>query len=86
MIIKDIQNIKTNKTRTDGRYPRRIGSTVRFAFPPCISQCMFLEYQADKDGAPKDGYLRTSSVIDVEETETEFIVETLNSRYILGKD
>lgn len=86
MIIKDIQNIKTNKTRTDGRYPRRIGSTVRFAFPLCISQCMFLEYQADKNGAPKDGYLRTSSVIDVEETETEFIVETLNSRYILGKD
>jgi len=29
MIIKDIQHIKTGETRTDGRYPLRIGCTIR---------------------------------------------------------
>lgn len=82
MIIKDIQNIKTGETRTDGRYPRRIGSTVEFCEEPAVGWCMWLQYLKDAEGRPKDGCLRTSRVEKIFRDLDCLIVETLNSRYI----
>lgn len=86
MIIQSIQHITTGQERTDGRYPSRIGCTVELVNRPVVGQCMWLSYVKDAQGQLKDGYLRTSTVIDGEETDTHLIIETLNSRYILAKD
>ena len=85
MIIKDIQYSQNGQTRTDGRYPTRIGCQVNFAMPIEIGQCMWLGYEKDKNGEPKEGYLRTSAVTGTFDTETDIIVETLNSVYVLTK-
>ena len=86
MKIKDITYVKTNETRTDGRYPIRIGSEVNFAFyEPTIGDVMYLDYVKDNEGNPKEGLLRTSTVHDVTETETEIIVKTRNSIYYFEK-
>ena len=85
MKILDIKSIKTNETRADGRYPLRIGSTVDFYRTPIPGVPMLLSYISDNQGNPKQGILRTSNVIDVDETEYEVIVFTLNSIYHLEK-
>ena len=86
MKIKNITYVETNETRTDGRYPLRIGSEVEFfEWEPTVGNVMILHYLKDNQGNPKDGYLRTSTVYDVTETETEIIVETRNSIYYLEK-
>ena len=86
MKIKNITYVETNETRTDGRYPIRIGSEVNFAFyEPTIGNVMCLEYVKDNKGNPKEGLLRTSIVHDVIETETEIIVKTINSIYYFEK-
>lgn len=82
MIIKDIQHIKTGETRTDGRYPLRIGSTVSFCEEPTVGWCMWLQYHKDANGHPKEGYLRTSYIEKILRERNLIIVETLNSRYI----
>lgn len=82
MIIKDIQHIKNGETRTDGRYPLRIGCTVSFCEEPTIGWCMWLMYHNDRDGNLKDGYLRTSYVENIFRDQNDLIVETMNSRYI----
>lgn len=81
MKITDIVHTYTGKTRTDGRYPLRIGSTVEFYVPPKVGECMLLSYIADNQGNPKDGILRTSIVQNIIETETVIAVYTLNSVY-----
>ena len=44
MKIKNITYVETNETRTDGRYPIRIGSEVNFAFyEPTIGNVMYLD-------------------------------------------
>ena len=85
MIIKDIVYADTGKTRTDGKYPQRIGSTVEFYIPPTIGQCMYLSYVLDNQGNPKEGYLRTSIVNNIIETETVIAVYTRNSVYYFEK-
>lgn len=85
MKIKDIQFVGTNETRTDGRYPLRIGSTVEFYMIPVPGISMVLLYVSDNQGNPKEGYLRTSTVIDVDQTDTEIIVTTRNSIYVFEK-
>lgn len=85
MKIKDIKFVKTNETRTDGRYPLRIGSTVEFYMRPVPGTSMVLSYVSDNQGNPKQGCLRTSTVIDVDETDVEIIVTTRNSIYIFEK-
>ena len=86
MKIKDIRYTETNETRTDDRYPLRIGSTVEFMFEPAVDDVMFLEYVLDNQGNPKSGYLRTSRVEDIVETDTEIVITTRNSIYYLEKD
>ena len=85
MKILDIQSARTNETRTDGRYPLRIGSTVEFYTNPLPGCSMVLDYVSDNQGNPKSGLLRTSVVVDVEETKDEIVITTVNSIYHFEK-
>ena len=86
MKIKNITYAETNETRTDGRYPIRIGSEVNFAFyEPTVGNVMYLEYVKDNEGNPKEGVIRTSNIYNIEETDNEIIVETRNSIYYFEK-
>ena len=85
MKILDIQSVRTNETRTDGRYPLRIGSTVDFYMNPLPGCPMVLDYVSDNQGNPKSGCLRTSTVVDVEETKNEIVITTVNSIYHFEK-
>lgn len=86
MKIKDIRYTETNETRTDGKYPQRIGCTVEFMFEPAVDDVMFLEYVLDNQGNEKVGCIRTSRVEDIVETDTEIVVTTRNSVYYLEKE
>ena len=86
MKILDIKHAATGETRTDGRYPLRIGSTVKFYVSPIVNNCAFLEYIADNQGNPKKGFLRTSIIQSLEEKEDKIILTTMNSIYILSKE
>lgn len=86
MKIKNITYVETNETRTDGRYPIRIGSEVNFAFyEPTIGDVMYLEYIKDNEGNPKEGVLRTSMFYNINRTENEIVVKTKNSIYYFEK-
>jgi hypothetical protein len=77
---------KDDKTRTDGRYPLRIGSKVKFAYCLTKGACMLLDYIEDNQGNPKSGHLRTSIVESFKETENEIVVTTRNSIYYFKKE
>ena len=81
--IIDIKYRKTNETRTDGRYPLRIGSTIVFYIRPCAGVVALLNYITDNEGNKKNGVIRTSTVTDIFEENNQMIIETLNSIYIL---
>lgn len=85
MKILDIKSTKTYETRTDGRYPLRIGSTVEFYMKPVAGIGMILTYVTDNEGNPKEGYLRTSTVIDIDEDKYCIIITTKNSIYYFEK-
>lgn len=85
MKIKDIRLRRTNQTRTDGRYPLRIGSEVEFYMQPTIGMSMHLSYVKDNQGNPKDGILHTSRVINLIEDNKEIIVTTYSSIYYFEK-
>ena len=88
MKIKNITYVDMNETRTDGRYPLRIGSEVEIYEPYTplnIGDSMILSYIKDNKGNPKSGYLVTSTVKDIEETDIEIVVKTRNSIYYLEK-
>ena len=85
MKIIDITHADTGKTRTDGRYPLRIGSTVEFYIAPTIGNTMLLSYVADNQGLPKEGILHTSIVKNIVETDTVIAVYTRNSVYYFEK-
>lgn len=81
MKIADIKHRVTKETRTDGRYPLRIGSEVEFYRRPCEGECMLLLYITDNKGNPKDGILRTSTVQSIERSVSGIAVTTRNSIY-----
>ena len=84
--IKDIRYKDTNETRTDGRYPLRIGSTIDFfTYEPTVNQCAYLSYVYDNQGNNKEGTLRTSFITEIFEDDNELILTTNNSIYILEK-
>ena len=85
MKILDIKSIETNETRTDGRYPLRIGSTVEFYMKPVPGVPMILSYISDNEGNHKEGTLISSKIVDIDETKHEVIVTTMNSIYYLEK-
>ena len=87
--LKDVLDVATNKQRTDGRYPKRIGSTFWQVIVPGIGKSAALFYLYDNKGNRKNGYLQTSMVQSIEITEassdcdTELRITTLNSIFIL---
>lgn len=86
MKIVDIVHADTGKTRTDGRYPLRIGSTVEFYEQPKVGEWMMYYYVTDNKGNPKEGVLRTSIVKNIIETDKVIAVYTCNSVYYFEKD
>ena len=86
MIIKDIKDIHTNETRTDGRYPDRIGSRVYFVYLPVVGGVMILGYGKDNMSNEETGYLKTSAVSEIVEDENNIIIYTRNSIYHLEKE
>lgn len=87
--LKDVLDVATNKQRTDGRYPKRIGSTFWQVIVPGIGKSAALFYLYDNKGDRKNGYLQTSMVQGVEITEAsngcdvKLRITTLNSIFIL---
>lgn len=81
-IIENIFNRKTMQTRIDGRYPSRIGSTVKLPFTPVINCCFFWEYVKDNQGNHKTGECRTSLVTDYGWKNNRLYVFTYNSIYV----
>lgn len=80
--IVDIRDVKTRITRSDGRYPLRIGRIVKKPNPH-IGVPMILEYVRNADGSDYSRYtLRTSRVCGSYINEKEnLVVETVNSAY-----
>lgn len=87
--LKDVLDVATNKQRTDGRYPKRIGSTFWQVIVSGIGKSAALFYLYDNKGDRKNGYLQTSMVQGVDITEAsngsnaELRITTLNSIFIL---
>lgn len=80
--IVDIRDARTRQTRTDGRYPLRIGRIVKEP-KPHIGIPMFVEYIRNADGSDYSGMtLRTSRVCGSFINEKDnLVVETMNSVY-----
>ena len=74
------------RSREDGRYPVRLGSTYEILFLE-KEKPMLLSYVLDNKGNSKEGALRTSTVKRYEYVEDDklYIVETLNTIYYLHK-
>ena len=80
--IVDIRDANTRQTRTDGRYPLRIGRIVKEP-KPHLGIPMVIEYLRNADGSDYSGmYLRTSHVCGWFINEKDnIVVETVNSAY-----
>lgn len=85
MKITDIVHADTGKTRTDGRYSQRIGSTVEFFVAPRVGVSMMLLYVEDNQGNKKDGVLQTSTVEHIIDNGAVIAVYTRNSVYYLER-
>lgn len=83
--IEDITD-KYGKTRTDFRYPNRIGSTIEFLKPVEVGHPSFFRYIKYNNGQlVEDHITQTSRVDDFEWTEEgNFLIFTRNSIYILN--
>ena len=82
-----IENItyKNGVTRTDGRFPNRIGSTVEFLFPPIVGSPLLFRYVKYNNGElVEDHITRTSCVDDFDEYSKKgyLYIYTRNSIYI----
>ena len=77
---------KDGATRTDGRYPLRIGCVVEILVID-IGFPMILKYTVAARGNGKSGYLQTSRIVKIESDPelNNMVVTTLNSIYTLKK-
>lgn len=80
--IVDIRDRITQQTRSDGRYPLRIGRIIKKPNPHTLMP-MFIEYIRNADGSDYSGMvLRTSRVIYHSADENgKIVAETMNSVY-----
>ena len=80
--IVDIRDANTRQTRTDGRYPLRIGRIVKEP-KPHLGIPMVIEYLRNSDGSDYSGMnLRTSRVCaSYVNYKHNLVVETMNSTY-----
>ena len=80
-LIKNITR-RTGETRTDGKYPSRIGSTIEFLKPVDIGQPALFRYIKYNNGElAEDHITRTSRVDDLEWYDGKFYIYTRNSIY-----
>ena len=84
MKITDIVHADTGKTRTDGSYPKRIGSIVEFFTEPSVGAPMMLLFP-DPTGRSVGRGCFTDEVQNIIETDTVSAVYTLNSVYYFEK-
>jgi hypothetical protein len=81
-----IQNItnRIGETRTDFRYPNRIGSTIEFLAPVEVGNPAYFRYVKYNNGElVEDNITRTSRVDDIEWYNNKFYIYTRNSIYKL---
>ena len=79
--IEDITR-KTGETRTDGRYPNRIGSTIEFLKGVVAGEPAFFHYVKYNNGTiVEDHITRTSRVDDYDWYNGKFFIYTRNSIY-----
>lgn len=79
--IKDITN-RLGETRTDFRYPNRIGSTIEFLEPVEIGKPAHFRYvKYNNEELVEDHISRTSRVDDLEWFNDKFYIYTRNSIY-----
>ena len=79
--IKDITN-KLGETRTDWKYPNRIGSVIEFLQPAEIGEPAYFRYIKYNNGElVEDHVTRTSRVNDLEWHHGKFYIYTRNSIY-----
>ena len=82
-LIEDI-TFKNGKTRTDGKYPNRIGSTVQLNQQPIVGEPMMFRYVKYNNGECVEDHLtRTSCVDDFDDFSHPgyLLVYTRNSIY-----
>ena len=77
---------KDGATRTDGRYPLRIGCVVEILVID-IGFPMIFKHTAAARGNGKSGYLQTSRIVKIESDSelNNIVIDTLNSVYTLTK-
>lgn len=83
-LIKDILFKRTGETRTDGRYPNRIGSVVEFISNPIVGTPLYFRYIKYNNGEPTEDHItRTSTVDDFDyySKPDYLIIYTRNSIY-----
>ena len=79
--IKNITN-RVGETRTDFRYPNRIGSTIEFLEPVEVGKPAYFRYIKYNNGElVEDHITRTSRVDDLEWYNGKFYIYTHNSIY-----
>ena len=61
-----IENItyKTGETRTDGRYPNRIGSTVELKYLPETGEPLYFRYIKYNNGELVENHITRTSCVD----------------------
>lgn len=77
---------KNGQTRTDGRYPKRIGSVVQFLAPVTIGEpCVFRYVKYNNGEIVEDHVTRTSVINDYDSysVEGKLFLYTRNSIYVL---
>ena len=79
--IEDVTN-RLGETRTEGRYPKRIGSTIEFLHPVEVGEPAWFRYVKYNNGElVADNITRTSRVDDIEWFNGKFYIYTRNSIY-----
>ena len=80
---------KAGETRTDGRYPTRIGSTYTCLSFVGVGRSVIMPYLKDFMGRDKTGYTTTSPLVEIELPEvtedgkTQFRFKTMNTIYTM---
>ena len=79
--VEDITN-RSGQTRTDGKYPNRIGSTIEFLTPVLVGDPVYFRYIKYNNGDIVENHTtRTSRVNDLEWYNDKFYIYTRNSIY-----
>ena len=74
---------RKGKDRIDGRYPTRVGQICEiYKDSMNIGRCMLIQYLSWPDLKPCRGVLTTSTIRNIEESDSTTFVTTTNSVYI----